>query len=322
VKITGGIRALYDELLPDYDELKKYVDGYFATNISERWHYESRIKSEESFALKLETGRVRNPRTLEDFFACTLVVENLDSISAAIAQVENNFKIVVRRPDAGPITKSHPGMFEFDDLRLHVVRDPSDQRPPIRNVDGILFEIQVKTFLQHAWSIATHDLVYKSDSVSWARTRIAAQVRAMLENAELSIDEAMKLAASPRFTKSSDRFNVRNEIIIGLREKWTSDLLPQNISVLAGNLADLLQFTNYSVNELWTVLDLDTEAGYGTKQLNLSPYGVVIAAFLRQRKVDFFARVKNGDGKYVVFIPNEVAFDVIPESVKDRVIRV
>ena len=48
-----------------------------------RWHYESRVKNLESFALKVESGRYDDPNQVEDFFACTIVAENLDSMSKA-----------------------------------------------------------------------------------------------------------------------------------------------------------------------------------------------------------------------------------------------
>ena len=53
----------------------------------------------------------------------------------------------------------------------------------------MIFEVQIKTILQHAWSIATHDLIYKTDTVSWPKERIAFQVKAMLEHAEIAIAE-------------------------------------------------------------------------------------------------------------------------------------
>ena len=62
--------------------------------------------------------------------------------------------------------------------------------------------MQVKTFLQHAWGIATHDLIYKTDDVSWSRQRIAYQIKAMLEHAEMSIQEAGRLAEAVALSKT------------------------------------------------------------------------------------------------------------------------
>jgi hypothetical protein len=40
------------------------------------WFFTWRLKELESFALKIETGRVSNPVALEDFFACTIVLRS------------------------------------------------------------------------------------------------------------------------------------------------------------------------------------------------------------------------------------------------------
>ena len=196
MKVQGSVRELYSSHKEQYDLLKARVDKKIVALKRARWHYESRIKPEESFALKIETGRCKNPRMLEDFLACTIVVENQKEIETAIKLVnECNFKIKYRRPTSEQVTFKRSNSFPFDDLRLYVEwQDDPTERP--LGLSGLLFEIQIKTYLQHAWAIATHDLVYKTDSVSWPKERIAYQVKAMLEHAEVSITKAEELAHS------------------------------------------------------------------------------------------------------------------------------
>src|SRR6185295_542993 len=76
--------------------------------------------------------------------------------------------------------------FSFDDLRLYTKWKP-DVTLPTPTFAGVVFELQIKTFLQHAWSIATHDLIYKTDSISWPKERVAFEIKAMLEHAENAI---------------------------------------------------------------------------------------------------------------------------------------
>ena len=201
MKIPLSIRDLYQVLLPRYLTLKKHVDLRFQHSKEARWHYESRIKSEESFALKLETGRVADPSAPEDFFACCVVVENLARVSDAESLICELFSLHERKPPSKSMTHLPPHSFDFDDLRLYVKWIDEPQLPP-SGVDGMMFEFQVKTFLQHAWGIATHDFIYKTESVEWASSRIAYQVKAMLENAELSIAEVKRLTGSEMLNKT------------------------------------------------------------------------------------------------------------------------
>jgi hypothetical protein len=98
MKINRGIRNLYQELYELNKRLEARVKDAFEGKKRKQWFFLCRIKEEESFALKLETGRVANPNAMEDFFACTLVVENRTSISEALQVVEEICDIVSRRP--------------------------------------------------------------------------------------------------------------------------------------------------------------------------------------------------------------------------------
>src|SRR5207247_360952 len=113
---------------------------------------------------------------------------NSTEIDQAEALIRENFTVNERRPRQRDRTHKAPHAFPFDDLRLYV-RVPNTPASPPTDLVGILFEVQIKTFLQHAWSIATHDLLYKADDANWNKERIAYQIKAMLEHAEISIQE-------------------------------------------------------------------------------------------------------------------------------------
>jgi ppGpp synthetase/RelA/SpoT-type nucleotidyltranferase len=170
MKIPASIRELHADQYEINMRLKVKVDDRIKGLKHESWHYESRVKKEQSFALKVETGRVANPAAMEDFFACTLVVRNGTEIDQAEKLIMENFVFCGRKLEVDNQTHKSPDAFPFDDLRLYVEwRDDPDLPPS--GVVGIRFEVQIKTFLQHAWAIATHNLVYKSDTVSWSKQR-------------------------------------------------------------------------------------------------------------------------------------------------------
>lgn len=278
MKIPHSVRALYAEQLPINERLRAKVDKTLrAIAAPRRWYYESRIKTEDSFALKLESGRVRDPRAAEDFFACTLVVQNLSAIEQAEQKIRDLFQIVERRPRAADQTHKLAETFPFDDLRLYGLwkDDPS---LPETGLSPVRFEIQVKTFLQHAWGIATHDLIYKTDDVSWSRQRIAYQIKAMLEHAEVSIQEADRLAQTVALAKSQPDTEVLKDIILLLKETWDSASLPADLRRLAENTRNIMTLARIEVAEVRAAIEAECRRQKGSLPANISPYATIVQA--------------------------------------------
>jgi ppGpp synthetase/RelA/SpoT-type nucleotidyltranferase len=198
MKIIKQLRDLYQASSIKYERLAVEVRETLKPRVEVAgWFFLSRLKDLESFALKVETGRVPDPNQMEDFYACTIVVPTILQIDDAEQLVRSLYDFHERRPAADTTTSKASSSFAFDDLRLYVNRRSlgSGKDPEL---DGLIFEVQVKTILQHAWSTATHDLIYKTDTVSWPRERIAYQVKAMLEHAEVAIAEANRISEHER----------------------------------------------------------------------------------------------------------------------------
>ena len=215
MKIIQSIEAIYEEQYQLNQRLQSKVDEIFSRIRKISWHYLSRLKQLESFALKLETGRFHDPRKLEDFFACTLVVENLDQINNARSLIRQHFDIKIQRPKSQRITHKESSSFQFDDLRLYATLKNSPFLPP-DPLSEIVFEIQIKTFLQHAWGLATHDLIYKTDEINWPKERIAFQIKAMLEQAEVAISGVGNLISLPEVSKDNFETTQQKKILTSL----------------------------------------------------------------------------------------------------------
>jgi hypothetical protein len=320
VKISRSVRELYENLKPKYEELKKLVDALVSSKKERRWHYESRTKEEQSFALKLETGRERNLDKPEDFFACTLVVENHSRIADAEKFVLDLFDLQQRRPKDPAKTHLAPHSFDFDDLRLYVAwKDDPASRPT--GFNGVAFEVQIKTFLQHAWGIATHDFIYKSDDVDWPASRIAYQVKAMLENAELSIGEAKNLTASAMMARTDGESAELQQVIAGVKERWSPAALPNDLRRLAKIIIELRRTLRVKWVDLWAALDEATGRGEGAKTLNLSPYGALVEALISKYDVDLFEPLGHPKNRQYLFIPTEIAIPNLPNNISRFVIR-
>jgi ppGpp synthetase/RelA/SpoT-type nucleotidyltranferase len=305
MKIPLSIREAYDVQFDLNQGLKRIVDDIIGNLKRPRWHYESRIKEVESFAVKIESGRASKPTALEDFFACTLVVPNSTELKQAELLVQGSFDVKYQRPKDPAETRKEATAFPFDDLRLYVTRKNAGALPPTP-LDQIIFEVQIKTFLQHAWSIATHDLVYKTDDVRWSKDRIAAHIKAMIEHAELSIQEAAALAQSELLSKTDEQTRTLAEIITVLTAQWPRADLPENIRGLAHALQPILTGLSMRAADLNDLLNTEKVAGRGSFDLNLSPYGVIVQGLLRHKTTACMAMLADPNVKVRVVIAREV----------------
>ncbi|KGH45965.1 hypothetical protein IN07_14370 [Modestobacter caceresii] len=290
--------ALADLLLRELTEL-------FSSRRSD-WYYTSRKKAQESFYQKLESGRFSDPERLEDFVGTMIVVPTLADIPIALAYIDDFFQVVDRRPPTSDVTSKQASDFRFDDLRLYGHLKPAEELPP-RPIDEIVFEIQIKTFLQHAWSIATHDLVYKYDRASWARSRVAFQIKALLEHADLSVSSMNALEDSPHLPSIGEPESRLDEVIRYLKAEWTADVLAtdlrrqgENFSKVARTL-DLKDFA-----QLTAFIERGKADGGGRHPDGLSPYQTLVwyASILSKDKLLSVLRRRNQT--YKIYITPEV----------------
>lgn len=308
MKIPLSIRRTYDEQEERYNRLKVLVDKKIKSFRDSRWHYESRVKEINSFCLKIESGRVRDPKNLEDFFACTIVVVNATEIEKAKNLVGKEFNIISTRPRSANFTHKNPDSFPFDDLRIYAkLKQDTALRPT--GLEDILFEIQIKTFLQHAWAISTYDLVYKTDDVNWSKQRIAYQIKAMLEHAELSIYEVESISQSKVISKMNPRTHDVRAIISLIKRQWDISDLPKDLRRLSENILGLIGPIKISITDLEIILETERTNNNGVLTLNLSPYGVIVQALLKQKKhkmIEYLITKIKDKQKPLVLIPLEI----------------
>jgi ppGpp synthetase/RelA/SpoT-type nucleotidyltranferase len=300
MKINSRIRDLYEACDERYRRLGEEVREKLAPRCEEKgWFYRARVKKLESFALKLETGRIETPAEAEDFFACTIVVPTQAQIEDAEELVNSLFDKSGRRPEFDDVTSKEASNFVFDDLRLYVKRRESASS---RNEDltGLIFEVQVKTILQYAWGVATHDLIYKSDTVSWPKARIAYQVKAMLEHAELAIAEANELSRAASVAKKDGRTSQVLKIIGSIERLWPEDALPSDRKRLAENILVVLTIAGKEPDDLAPLVQGEIRR-IGLLPRNLSPYALVVQALANSADSELEAKLKRrGRGKIVI----------------------
>ena len=319
MRISKSVSQCYWRQYDVNVRLMNEVDRVIEDTMNKKWHYFGRVKGEVSYALKIEKEQNLDPYNLEDFFACTIVVENYDMIQKAEKFITEFCEIKKRKPKRDNFTSKRPDSFPFDNLRL-LVRFKHDKRMPenyeSNMLSGITFEIQIKTFLQHAWDIASHDLIYKGKEISWPKRRVAYQLKAMLEHAEISIYEIEKIKTSSMINKHHKKIDRMNEIKDLLIKKWDEAQLPDDLTRLSGNVNMLLKKSRISVTFLEKILDAEFDVGRGAETLELSPYFTILQAIINQNPDaanNFFSSV--GSGKKMA-MPSEMDVgDLVPSNV-------
>lgn len=243
--IPSRISEIYDSLRQELDSFQKDISPVLKKiTINYDGFFESRVKEKTSFAQKLETGRFTDHNEIIDLYGATIVVatyKEIDLIKKEVSQQFEILKAIENRP------KDHSS-FIYDDLHLHIRYRPQVLVP---GKEYLLrpFELQVKTFLQHGWAKATHDILYKGNELSWPRFRIAHQIKAMLEQSDQvlgQIDRAADLCPNNSF----DIFTQKTKILELMKNKWDTAQLPLNLRGLVNEVFDVLRICKKQVSFL------------------------------------------------------------------------
>jgi ppGpp synthetase/RelA/SpoT-type nucleotidyltranferase len=235
----------YEQYLPFVKEVAKRVretmlnfcdsNGYALT---------CRIKTIESLAEKIETGRFEKWSKLDDLFGCTAIIPNLSQEQQVVKFCQDTFQVtqIVKRGQ----NKKSPDTFKFDSTRIYA-RLKSVEDPNIDNLLSIftvIFEIQIKSAFEHAWAVSTHDLVYKSSVIDWKKLRLAAQIKAIVEQLDTMILAFEQI--SPAIQESDyPEIKIKYQIAAATLElfelnKIPEELKPKDMTRFCDNLYGIL----------------------------------------------------------------------------------
>lgn len=324
MKIVKSIQELYNKKNEFYKILKLKADTLINSQKDERWHYESRIKKIESFSMKIETGRFNQNQIFEDFFAATIVVKNLNEIKSAEKLLKNNFVIHERKPYSINFTHKDSFSFPFDDLRLYISLKDNQTGEFAQNIYELKFEVQIKTFLQHAWTIATHDLIYKSDKINWAKERVAYQVKASLEQAEITISGIEELSKLSELDKENKEVKKINQLISIILAHWEEEDLPSDRRRLAQNILGFIDVIGISIKDLNEILKSETAAKRGTLIRDLSPYLIVVQSIFNTHpdKIIGYLQNKENKNKQKILITSEMTIPELGEVIEGKLVKI
>ncbi len=159
----------FKENIPLYDVLTNKVADLIKEVLEEKdisyYIVEERTKKLESFKNKLETGFRKNFKEMQDL-AGIRIITYIESESTKIGDLlKELFEIDEKRSyDRSKAL----GVDKMGYRSFHYVASFSKERctlPEYKKFEGMFFEIQVRTILQHAWAEIQHDKNYKFTGV-------------------------------------------------------------------------------------------------------------------------------------------------------------
>ncbi|MBO0351222.1 hypothetical protein J0895_19515 [Phormidium pseudopriestleyi FRX01] len=143
MKYPSILDRQYQQYLPLVEEVAKRVKSTLVNFCDNKGYaFTSRIKTIESLAEKIETGRFKKWSDLNDLFACTVIIPRLSQEQEVIDFCQNSFNVTktLKRGQA----KKAPDVFKFDSTRLSAKLksiDPSLDES--LNIFNVFFEIQI-----------------------------------------------------------------------------------------------------------------------------------------------------------------------------------
>jgi ppGpp synthetase/RelA/SpoT-type nucleotidyltranferase len=163
--------------------------------------YSDRLKDAQSIAEKLETGRVDRLWEIDDLFGCSIIIPNLSHEARVLKRLGEMFvAVTVKTRDA---TYKDPEVFRFEATRF--IGNLKTEATVDERLGSVLFEIQVRTAFEHAWSVATHSEAYKSQRIDWKLERLAAQMKALVEQLDslaVAYEQSAESLVQHRFART------------------------------------------------------------------------------------------------------------------------
>ena len=310
MKYNSIVRNLYEKYSSIASLQKEFLDNFFKERLSNNSYiYESRIKSLESFALKIETGR--NP--LEDFFACRFIVIKKDDIEKIKNDLlKNNIEILESRPSNIKETSKSPYKFSFDELRLYAKLNQPVNIPEREYLNSI-FEIQIMTLYSFVWVQTTHDLIYKGNEISWGKARIAYQIKALLEQAQYAIDTIEK--TDEEYFPKNESYENQKILIQYIKTIWEDALLPNDLNRLSNNILNLINNLNSNFEEMQTILNNQIRDDNGFVPKNITPYQYILKSYFKHKPKLLLKLTKKHKNNFHIALIEDLDID---EDVVDK----
>jgi ppGpp synthetase/RelA/SpoT-type nucleotidyltranferase len=152
-------KPLYDQLAIKVESIVKEIINDKNTPIHAIFN---RAKEVDSFAKKIEDPKYTDPTSqITDLAGIRVIVYVENDLEIISKIINDNFEV---DPENSVDKSKSLGVDKVGYRSIHFIAQlPSDRikLPEYKKFDGIKFEIQIRTILQHAWAEIEHDKDYK-----------------------------------------------------------------------------------------------------------------------------------------------------------------
>jgi len=306
MKIPSSFRQVYMDIQSVLERLEAVVKPR-AEEIALRYNgdYSGRIKEPESILIKAEKEGYEYPfLQMDDLFACAITVPNSQVIEDARKDVEATFQLVEVRQRA-----VKPEEFAYNDLNLSLKVIPEFWNRGEAYLD-LVFEFQIKTLLQKAWSQAGHDVIYKAKKKTWGLTRITSQLRALLEMADSVLANLDGAANVLQGTIEYPKYSTMNQLVSILEGTWDDQRLPANLYRAAQVIRTYLELAGLAFDDLMELLHREEYRQY-IEARSLTPTQTIFIILFQEKWGDMKPRLK----KRRVLVTSEM-LDLCPDLSK------
>lgn len=241
--VPQAVQGAYDEALPLVRTLAGVVEPTVRNwCVSHDYFFRGRVKAAESLGEKLEGGRFGSWDEIDDLYACSVVVPTALHVDGTLEFLTAVFELVEQRGRG--IAQKPPNVFRFDAPRCVLRLKPQEGLERPAGLEDLLFEVQVLTALDYAWQVATHDPIFKGDRVDWRRDRLAAHLKASVEQADSLIaafDHAVEAIPVSPYTDTERRDRLVAFCVSGIEAGGIpATLTPQSWVRFADNVLSLI----------------------------------------------------------------------------------
>lgn len=247
--VPSSIQQQYDEWKAFIADVQSRVENTLLPFCRKHgFIFEGRMKSLESLAEKIESGRYSSWESIEDLYACTIAVPLSEDEGIVQDNLKRKFDIqtIKRRGN----TQKPPDVFRFDSTRItaKLNRPPLPQLGNEASIFKVTFEIQIKSLFEFAWAKTTHALTYKSELIDWKRYRLSAHLKAIVEQADfllVGFERAAQLVPEGHSPDIDDKSKLR-EMFQDLSKngRIPTESVPKDWSRFIDNLYTALQVLN------------------------------------------------------------------------------
>lgn len=237
-------KELYEDLKGDLEDI---LSSIINTNHFRISNLSIRIKSENTLNRKITyKNKYQNINEITDIVAARIITLFEDDIDRLYECIEENFEIIEYNDKR---KKNYDDSIEFGYNSLHLLLKFTKERCTLieySKYKDIIFELQIRTVLQHSWAEIEHGLGYKS------KYEIPKDIRRKLTRLSATLE-----LVDEEFVEIAKEVDEYNNGIVHIDKVMKTDINAQSLIQYVSSSQRLNDLFNNIVNEHKLVIEKD-----------------------------------------------------------------